>query len=192
MEIRDAGNGRTGGPLAPVGRAGWVLVLFGIITVLFGLVALLRPFQAAVALAWAFGIVALAEGVVSVIALFDRDTPISKGWLALYAVASIAFGVLALVNPVATAGALLLVLAAWLVVAGVFRIVFAVRVRKAIRGEWLIALSGALAIALGLLFVGYPAAGLVAVTIWIGAIALLYGILQIVGGLRLRKWAKVS
>lgn len=178
------------GLLASVGRSWWVLVVYGVISVIFGVIAIVQPFQAGVALAWAFGIMALVEGVISVVALFGRDAGVSKGWLALYALASIVFGVLAVLYPVATAGALLLLLAAWLVVAGIFRIVFAIRVRREIQGEWLIALSGVLAIVLGVLIAVFPIAGLLTMMIWIGVGALVYGVLQIVGGFKVRKLFK--
>jgi len=175
------------GILSSLGRSWWVLLLYGVLGVLFGLIALTRPVAAATALAWAVGVMALAEGVVSLFALFDRQVTISKGWLALYALVSIVFGLLTVINPVATAGMLLLFLAAWLIVAGVYRIIFAIRVRKEIRGEWLIALSGVLAIVLGLLFVRFPVKGLVVTTIWIGAGALVYGFVQILAAFKVRR-----
>jgi uncharacterized membrane protein HdeD (DUF308 family) len=171
-----------------VGRSGWLLVMYGVISVLFGLSALIWPGNTVIALAWAFGIMALAEGVASLIGLFNRSVTISRGWVALYALLSILFGLLAIWHPLAVVKVLLLFLAAWLIVAGVYRIVFAIRVRKEIKGEWLIALSGVLAIVLGFMFVAYPAAALLTVAVWIGAAALVYGILQIMAGLRLRRW----
>lgn len=173
--------------LRELGRHWWVLVLYGVIAVIFGVFAMLRPLAAAIGLAWACGVMALAEAVISVFALFDRQAGISKGWLVLYAIASLIFGLLAVSNPFATAGALLMLLAAWLLVSGVYRIVFAIRVRKEIEGEWLVALSGVLAIVLGVLFVLSPLAGLLVTAIWIGAASLVYGILQIVAGFKLRQ-----
>jgi len=174
--------------LPSLGRSWWVLLLYGILGVLFGLIALTRPVAAATALAWAIGVMALAEGVVSLFALFDREVKISRGWLALYALVSLGFGLLTVFNPVATAGMLLLFLAAWLIVAGVYRIIFAIRVRKEITGEWLIALSGVLAIVLGLLFVRFPVKGLLVTTLWIGAGALVYGFVQILAAFKVRKF----
>jgi uncharacterized membrane protein HdeD (DUF308 family) len=171
-----------------VGRTGWLLVIYGVISVLFGLSALIWPGSTILALAWAFGIMALAEGIASVFALFQRQGAISRGWLALYALASIVFGLLAIMHPLAVANVLLLFIAAWLIVAGIYRIVFAIRVRKAIKGEWMIALSGVLAIALGVVFVAYPAAGLLTLAIWIGAAALVYGVLQLMIGVRMHRW----
>lgn len=170
-----------------VRRSWWVSVLFGLIGIVFGVMTLAKPFQALVAMAWAFGIFALAEGIASLLALFDRRVAVSKALLLFYGVASIAFGVIAVANPKATAGILFLMLAFWLIVAGVFRIVFAIRVRKEIVGEWLIALSGVLAILLGILFLRNPAVGLFTTALWIGAGALVYGVAQVFAGLRFRK-----
>ncbi|MBV8157371.1 MAG: DUF308 domain-containing protein [Dyella sp.] len=170
-----------------VGRTGWVLIIYGVISILFGLSALVWPGSTVVALAWAFGVMSLAEGIVSVFALFNRDIAISRGWLVLYAVASIVFGLLAIWHPLAVVSVLLIFLAAWLIVAGIYRIVFAIRVRKEIEGEWMIALSGVLAIVLGGLFVAYPAAGLLTIAIWIGVAALIYGVIQLVAGIRLHR-----
>lgn len=173
-----------------IGRSWWVLVLFGVIAVAFGIISLVSPAATAVAMVWAFGVMAIAEGVISLFALITGNSRISRGWLALYALSSLAFGVLAVLNPVQMAGILLLLLAAWLLIAGVFRIALAIRIRKHIRGEWLIALSGLLVIALAVLFVAYPLAGLAAIAIWIGLGALLYGALQIWVGLKLRRFAR--
>lgn len=173
--------------LQTIQRSWWVLAIYGVISILFGIGAVVWPLTTALALAWAFGVMALAEGVTSLVALFDKNTPISKGWLVLYALASIAFGLVAVIFPGAVAGVLLLFLAAWLVVGGIYRIMFAVRVRKQIEGEWWIGLSGLLSIVLGVLFFAYPAAGVVSVTVWIGAFVLLYGVFQLMAALRVRK-----
>src|SRR5690606_521955 len=108
-----------------MGRHWWVLVFFGLLAIAFGVVAILRPFQAAAAMIWAFGVMALAEGFASTFRIFDkRIEGRTKALLALYAVSSFVFGALALTRPVAMAGAMLFLLAAWLIVAGVFRIAF--------------------------------------------------------------------
>lgn len=172
--------------LSHVARSWWVLALYGAVAILFGIYLLAWPGASIVALTWAYGVVALAEGVLSLAALFDKSVQISRAWLVLYALASILFGVLAIAQPLQMAGVMLLLLAAWLIVGGVFRIVFAIRVRKAISNEWLLILSGVLAILLGVLFAMYPAAGLLTVVLWIGAGALIYGVLQLIAAFRLR------
>ncbi|MCY7312398.1 MAG: DUF308 domain-containing protein [Pseudoxanthomonas sp.] len=63
-------------------------------------------------------------------------------------------------------------------------------IRKVVEGEWLLALSGLLAIALGVWFFVNPNVGVATIAIWIGVGALLYGALQIFVALRLRKLQK--
>jgi uncharacterized membrane protein HdeD (DUF308 family) len=178
-------------PVSPVvslvARSWWVLLLYGLVALVFGGVAILQPLAAATALAWAIGVMAVVEGVISLVALFGGNSGVSRGWLAVYALASLVFGVLAVINPLATASVLVLLLAVWLIVAGIHRIVFAVRVRRHIQGEWLLILSGVLAIVLGALLVANPLAGVAVTTLWIGIGSLIYGVLQVVVAFRLRR-----
>ena len=183
-------QGGSPGVIGLIGRCWWMLLLYGALAVVFGIVAIVVPLQAAAALTWALGVLAVAEGAVSGLALLDRQMAVSKALLAFYAVVSIAFGALAIINPLATASVLLLLLAAWLIVAGLHRIVLAIRVRREIQGEWLIVLSGVLGLALGVLFVLDPRGGIVVTTLWFGVGALFYGVLQIVVALRLRRWQR--
>ena len=173
-----------------VTRNWWVLLLFGLLAVVFGVLAVMAPVRTAAVLAWWLGIMAVVEGVVVLISAFKGSAPVSRGWAVFYALVSIAFGVLAVINPLATASVLLLFLAAWLVVGGIYRIVFAIRVRKQISGEWMLILSGLLAVALGVMFALNPIAGLAVTPLWIGVLALIYGVLQIIAAFRLRSLGK--
>lgn len=178
-------------PLSPllsaVGRSWWILLLYGLVALGFGIIAIGWPMSAAIALAWTLGVMAIVEGAISLLALITGASGASRGWLLLYVVASLGFGVLAVINPLATASVLVLFLAAWLLVAGIYRIVFALRVRKQIQGEWLLILSGVLAIVLGLLFAANPYAGVAVTTLWVGIGSLLYGVLQVLVAFKLRK-----
>jgi len=91
------------------------------------------------------------------------------------------------INPLVTAKVLVLLLAIWLILAGVYRIVFAIRVRRQIEGEWLLIVSGLLAIVLGVMMFGNPLGGVAVTTLWIGIGSLIYGVLQVVVAFRLRK-----
>ncbi|WP_250065312.1 HdeD family acid-resistance protein [Stenotrophomonas mori] len=173
-------------------RHWWVVLLFGLFAVAFGILALMAPMRTAAVLAIWLGAMALVEGVVALAAAIGGSAPVSRGWTVFYALVSIAFGLLALFNPLATASILLLFVAAWLIVGGIYRIVFAMRVRRHIRGEWLLVLSGLLAVALGVLFALNPLAGLVVTSLWIGAMALVYGVLQVVVAFRLRALGRAA
>ncbi|MGH8054872.1 MAG: HdeD family acid-resistance protein [Stenotrophomonas sp.] len=180
----------TGSLFSALSRNWWVVLLFGLFAVVFGVLAVMAPVRTAAVLAWWLGVMAVVEGVVVLVAAIRGSAPVSRGWAVFYALVSIAFGVLAILNPLATASVLLLFLAAWLVVAGIYRIVFAIRVRKQIEGEWLLIVSGLLAVALGVMFALNPLAGLAVTSLWIGVLALIYGVLQIVVAFRLRSLGK--
>jgi uncharacterized membrane protein HdeD (DUF308 family) len=173
----------------------WTFVLRGIFAILFGLILFIRPDIGVLTLVFLFGIYAIADGVFSVVAAFRRpggtgaDQP--PWWALLIAgILSIAAGVLAFVLPIVTAVALLYLVAAWAIVTGAFWIAAAIRLRKQIRGEWLLALTGVLSIVLGVLLAVFPRAGALALVIWVGAFAVAYGILLIMLGVRLRKWVR--
>lgn len=174
-------------PVGDVGRSWWLFLLYGVIAILFGLACVIWPGRSAVALVLAFGILSLADGIVTLFSIFGRDIALPRWLLFLYALVSIAFGVLAIMQPVGMADALLWVLAIWLVIAGIARIVMAVEVRKRVRGEWQLVLSGILAIILGILFFAMPGLGVLAVVLWIGVGAVIYGILQVGAAFRLRR-----
>lgn len=173
--------------ILPISRSWWLLVVYGIAAILFGIVALTSPLRAAMAIAWVIGILALGEGLVSLAAVFFKNISISKGWLLFYAVASILFGLITIINPAVTASVLLIFFAVWLIIAGIYRIVFAIQARKRIQSEWMLIISGVLAIVLGGMMIAQPITGIIVTTIWIGAMAVVYGIFQIIAGLYLRK-----
>ncbi|MGV8961426.1 MAG: HdeD family acid-resistance protein [Stenotrophomonas sp.] len=168
-----------------VQRSGWTLVVFGALAVIFGLATLVWPAVSVLALVLTFGVLSLADGVVSLISVFRKTIALPNWMLAVYALVSIGFGVLAISQPAQMAQAMLWLLALWLVIAGIARIVFAVQLRKLVQGEWMLALSGLLAVALGVLFFARPGIGLVTIAIWVAFGALFYGLLQIWVGSRL-------
>ena len=174
-----------------VTRSWWVFLLYGIVAIAFGLAALIWQSQTLIALIMGFGLLSLADGVVSLLSIFRKDVALPNWILALYGLISIGFGVWAVMRPEQFGTALLWVLALWLVLAGFARVIFAVLIRKVVEGDWLLALSGLLAIALGVLFFVNPNVGVITIALWVGVGALLYGALQIFVALRLRKLQKV-
>lgn len=170
-----------------MGRSWGILMAFGVIAIIFGLFAIFQPLAAIAAMTWIMGIMALAEGVTSLVTLATVPAGTHKRWLVFYGVISVLFGLFAIFNPLSMASALLVLVGLWLIVAGVNRLILGLRVRRGVPGEGWTVLSGAIALLLGIALVVSPLSGLIATALWIGILALLFGIAQTVAALRLRK-----
>jgi uncharacterized membrane protein HdeD (DUF308 family) len=170
-------------------RNWWVVLLRSLAAIAFGIIALIAPGISLAALVLVFGAYAFADGVLLIVTAIRRRGGERPAWmLVLAGIAGIAVGIIALLLPGATALALLWIVAAWALVTGVLEVAAAIRLRKAIKGEWLLALSGVLQIALGVLFILFPAAGLLTLVLWIGAFALIFGIVLFALAWRIRAW----
>jgi uncharacterized membrane protein HdeD (DUF308 family) len=168
-------------------RNWWVVVLRGLAGMTFGLVTFFAPGISLAALVLVFGAYAFADGVLAIISAVRRGRGADRWWLLLLeGIAGIAAGVVTLLWPGITALVLLYLIAAWALVTGVLEIAAAIRLRKAIKGEWLLILTGVLSVALGVLLVLFPGPGALALVIWIGAYAFVFGALMLALGLRLR------
>src|SRR5205807_7263262 len=80
----------------------------------------------------------------------------------------------------------------WAVVTGALEIAAAIRLRRHISGEWLLALNGALSIVFGGLVLVAPVIGALAVVLLVGAYAFVSGLLLVALGFRLRGVARQS
>jgi uncharacterized membrane protein HdeD (DUF308 family) len=172
-------------------RNWWVLAVRGGAAVLFGIVALIWPAITVLALVLVFGAYALVDGVLALYAaLANRpEARGRRGWLAVEGVAGVLAAIAAVVWPDITALALLYLIAAWALVTGVAEIVAAIRLRQEVQGEWLLALSGVLSIVFGVLAFIYPSAGALAVVWLIATYAIVFGVVMLVLGFRLRSRA---
>lgn len=167
----------------------WTLVLRGFAAVIFGILAYIWPGITFTVLVLFFGAYALWDGVFALIGAFRRQG--ERRWaLVLEGIAGVAAGLVTFFWTGAATLALLLIIGAWAIVTGIFEIIAAIRLREEIEGEWLLLISGVLSVLFGIAIAIWPAAGLVAVVWLIGAYAILFGILLIVLGFRLRNWHK--
>lgn len=170
-------------------RNWWILAVRGVAAILFGIAAFLWPDITLLVLVLLFGAYALVDGIFAVIAGIAARREQERWWMMiLNGLAGIAIGVLTLLWPGITALVLLYFIAAWAILTGVFEIAAAIRLRREIEGEWLLALAGITSVIFGILLVALPGPGALALTWLIGAYALVFGILMLVLAFRLRRW----
>ena len=158
-------------------RGWWLLVLRGVCAVLFGILAFVWPGITLVTLVILFGAYALFNGLLTLgVGVGAPKGAPGKGWLVLLGLLGVAAGVLTFFYPGITALTLLLLIAWWAIVTGIFEIASAVKLRKQLSNEWFLILSGALSVIFGVLLLARPGAGALSIVWLIGAYALLFGI----------------
>jgi uncharacterized membrane protein HdeD (DUF308 family) len=167
----------------------WLLALRGLVAVLFGVLAFIWPGITLISLVWLFGAFALVNGILSLVLAAKAPKGYPKlGSLILGGLLGILAGLLTFVMPGITALGLLILIAAWALVTGVLEIMAAIRLRKVITNEWLLILAGIASVAFGIILLIQPAVGALALVWWIGAWALIFGVLLLVLAFRMRNW----
>ncbi len=171
-------------------RNWWLLLLRGLLSILFGVLAFIWPGITILTLVFFYGAYALVDGIFAVIAAIRGEGGASsRWWLAAEGFLGIAAGIFAFAMPGLTTFALLMLIAAWALVRGVFEIVGAIRLRKEIDNEWMLILSGLLSVLFGAMMLVLPGAGALALVWVIASWAVAIGIMLVILSFRLRKHA---
>ncbi|HWL60175.1 MAG TPA: DUF308 domain-containing protein [Microbacteriaceae bacterium] len=172
----------------------WLVLIRGVLFVLLGIAALLQPAVAVVAFTLVFGIYAIVDGVMVIIAAIAARKDYSGwGWLVVQGILTVIAGVLIVSLP-AAAGlvgvfALLWFLAISAFVGGIMQLVAAARTKGGAKG-WNI-VGGIIDIIFGILIavlaITSPA-GAVLATVWVVAIgAIILGVVLIVAAFRVKR-----
>ncbi len=175
-------------------RSWWLLALRGALAILFGAAAMLWPAITLVTLAALFAAFALLAGAVWMFGAVRNRTTDERWWVVLLlGVFSVAAGAVAAVNPGLTALALILLVGANALVTGVLDIIVALRVRKHMRGEWLLVLSGIASVVFGAVVLLFPlGAGALALAWMIGVYAIVTGAMLVTLSLNVRSWWRLN
>jgi uncharacterized membrane protein HdeD (DUF308 family) len=166
---------------------GWLLAL-GILMIILGAIAIAAPAVATIAVQFMLGWLLVISGIAEGIHAF-----MAQGWRGfllelLSAVLYLAVGILLLVNPLEGALALTIVLAVFLIVEGIFKIITALRLRDHDGWGWLLA-SGIVSVILGvLIWAEWPASGLWVIGLLVGIQLLFTGWALVMLALAARRW----
>src|SRR5216110_511003 len=168
-------------------RHWWVPVLRGIAAIIFGVIAFVYPGLTVAVLVLLFGAWVLVDGIFRVVgAIGHRTSDPEWGFHLVIGILGILIGLLTFHAPRITALALVIYIATWALMIGVTEIAMAVKLRREIKGEWFLILMGLASIVFAALLLWNPLAGAAAL-IWIMAwYAVIFGVLAIIFGFRLR------
>ena len=169
------------------------MLIRGIASIAIGILAIGWPGMTIAVLVGIFGVYAIIDGITNLFIGFSRGRAGDRAWAhVVQGLVGIGAGVLTFLWPGITALALVFFIAAWAVMTGMFEIVAAIRLRKVIQGEWLLALSGALSVAFGVLVFAFPGAGAVGIALVLGFYAIATGLILVMLGMRLRSRLPVA
>ena len=165
----------------------WAIAMRGMVAVLFGIATFMWPDITLRVFGPLFSGYAMINGVFAMIESFRRDVSRER-WLPLLfeGIVSIVVGALIIMWPGLTAMGLLYLIAFWAIMTGVFEIITSIRLRREIRGEWILALIAIISMAFGFLLLAFPVAGAFSVVLMIRAFVLAFGALMIAFAIKLR------
>jgi uncharacterized membrane protein HdeD (DUF308 family) len=164
-----------------------MFVARGVLACIFGLLALAFPGAALATIVLFFGAFFFADGVVAIVHGLAWRKQTHSWWVyCAEGVLAVAAGLVTFSWPGVTALALIVVIATWAILAGAMKLMAAFRLRKIVRGEWLLALSGIVSILFGALTLARPGAGALALLWLVAVYALALGALEVALGIHLR------
>ena len=171
-------------------RRWWALALRGVIAVLFGLLTFFIPGVTLISLVLLFGFYAILDGTFDIVSAMKAP---GHHWpLLVEGIVGIVAGIVTFMWPGITAMVLLYLIAFWAILTGVLEIVAGIRLREVIANEMLLILMGVISTLFGILIIIFPGAGALAIIIWIGAYAVVFGIILIVLAFRLRSFCQLE
>jgi uncharacterized membrane protein HdeD (DUF308 family) len=173
--------------LQGLARYWWLILLRGIAAIIFGVLAFIWPGITLVTLVLFWGAFALVDGILALAHAIMGGNVGSRWWLALIGVLGIIVGLLTFLMPGVTALVLLVFIATWAIVLGIFQIVGAIRLRKEIDNEWTLGLGGVISVLFGVIILVAPGAGAIGLIWAIASFAVLFGILLVMAALKLKQ-----
>jgi uncharacterized membrane protein HdeD (DUF308 family) len=165
-----------------------MIALRGVIAIAFGVVALAWPDLTVTALVLLFGAFVLVDGLanLALAVSFPVEARHRRKALLVEGVAGVLVGAITFAWPSITGLALLWIIALWALVTGLLEIAAAIRLRRALRGDWILALVGILSVIFGVFLLITPGEGALVITWVIGWYAVFFGVLLLVFAWRVK------
>jgi uncharacterized membrane protein HdeD (DUF308 family) len=167
-------------------RYWWLVLITGIAWILFSVIVFRFDYTTVTAIAVLFGIVSIAVGVSELFAAM-----LARGWWRALAIVAGAFfiviGIVAFFKPGNTFVGLAAVISFYFVIAGSWNLVTGIWMRSVNSAWWVQVVTGAVELGLGFWAAGYWSRSATLLVAWVGAMALIRGINEIVLAFRLHE-----
>lgn len=158
----------------------WAVGLRGLLGIAFGLICLLVPAAAILALILLFSAYMLVDGVLAIVSGIKAARNGERwGLLILEGFVDIAAGVIAFLWPAITTVAFVILIAVWAIISGALMLAAALSL-KLDHGRWWLALGGIASVIFGIVLLIAPVVGAVVLTWWLGAYAIVFGVMLLV------------
>ena len=164
----------------------WALALRGAMGILFGVLAVALPGVTLATLVLLFAAYMLVDGVFAIVAAV-RAAGKGRRWglLALEGVADIAAGLVAFVWPAISVLVFVYLVSFWSILSGILLLAAAFRL-DATHGRWWMGFSGAFSVIFGIAVLLAPGVAALAMTLWLGVYAIVFGAMLLALAFRLR------
>lgn len=162
------------------------LILRGALALVVGVLALAWPGVTVFALVVLFALYAFVAGILQAVRAFGSAKVGPVVGHLLLALVNLAAGVVAIAWPVPTAFVLVVIVGCWAVVAGVVEVFSGFRTGELAGTRAMFILGGLVSIALGIVLLGRPGMGAVALALVFGLFNLISGAYLLVQGIDLR------
>lgn len=178
--------------LTLLSRNWWTFLLRGICAVIFGMLIIAWP----ASLVLIFGLFALTDGILALIAAIfgygyhNRSTP--TWWLVTMGIAGIIVGLFAVREPVVTGVVLILLVASWLLVSGIFALFGALGLPKGARGKGIFIANAVLSLLFGVVIFCWPVAGAISIAWILAFYAIFVGISLMCFAFQVRKIGRLA
>lgn len=168
----------------------WVYLLGGIASVAFGVIALMKPAEAFLIIAMFFAAYLIIDGAFNFASAVTHRA--KQGWWLsmLYGLLSVVLGGYMLAVPPVSMIAIVYTVAFISLFFGATQIFLGVKVRKEIKGEWVLYLTGLMSVLFGLLILFRVDIGGLTIIYMIAFWALTVGMLRIVFSFRARAFGR--
>jgi uncharacterized membrane protein HdeD (DUF308 family) len=164
---------------------GWVL-LRGVLGIIAGIIAFTSPLATVGLLVIVFAVYSAADGILAIVSAVRAARAGERWiWFVLEGLIDIAAAAVALFMPSIAVQVFVIIISIWAIFSGIAMIVAAFKLHREHGRLWLI-LGGILSVAWGVLLIMQPVIGVLVLTYWFGAYALIFGILLVIVAFKLR------